>query len=102
YVEQLQKGQIKDIVDMAQLRASHEVRVITDGEGDKRQKRKLYDCFVYEIAYKGNTYVLFAGDWFVVDKAFHAAVENDFTNLVSKTPFVASTKTESEREFIAE
>ena len=40
---------------MAQLRASHEVRVIADGEGDKKQKRKLYDCFVYELAHKGET-----------------------------------------------
>jgi hypothetical protein len=39
-------GQIKDITDMAALRASHEVRVIVDGEGDKKRKRKLYDCFI--------------------------------------------------------
>lgn len=102
YVEELKAGQIGDIADMAQLRASHEIRVITDGEGDKKQKRKLYDCFVYELTHKGDTYVLFAGDWFVVDQAFHAAVENDFLKLVAKKPFVASTKTQSERDFIAE
>ena len=102
YVKELKVGQVADIADMAELRASHEVRVITDGEGDKKQRRKLYDCFVYELTHKGDSYVLFAGDWFVVDKAFHAAVENDFLKLVAKKPFVASTKTESERDFIAE
>ena len=102
YIEELKAGQIADIADMAQLRTSHEVRVITDGEGDKKQKRKLYDCFVYELPHKGDTYVLFAGDWFVVDKAFHAAVENEFLKLVSKKPFVASTKAGSERDFISE
>ncbi|WP_164988189.1 DUF6119 family protein [Bradyrhizobium betae] len=102
YVEELRAGQIAEIADMAELRGSHEIRVITDGEGDKKQRRKLYDCFVYELTYKSDTYVLFAGDWFVVDKAFHAAVENDFAKLVAKKPFVASTKTESEREFITE
>ena len=102
YIEELKAGQIADIADMAQLRASHEVRVISDGEGDKKQKRKLYDCFVYELTHKGNTYVLFAGGWFVVDQAFHAAVETDFLKLVAKKPFVASTKTQSERDFIAE
>lgn len=102
YVEELRAGQIVDIAGMVDLRASHEIRVITDREGDKKQKRKLYDCFVYELAHKGDTYVLFAGDWFVVDRAFHAAVESDFVRLVAKKPFVASTKTQSERDFIVE
>jgi Family of unknown function (DUF6119) len=39
---------------------------------------------------------------FVVDKAFHAVVESDFLKLVSKKPFIASTKMESERDFISE
>jgi uncharacterized protein (TIGR04141 family) len=102
YVQQLQEGQINDIADMAALRSSHEVRVILDGEGDKKQKRKLYDCFVYEVEHRGDIYVLFGGDWFIVDKAFYTAVEAGFLKLVAKTPFVASTDTESERAFIAE
>lgn len=102
YVEELRAGQFADIADMAELRASHEIRVISGGEGDKKQKRKLYDCFVYELSRRDGTYVLFAGDWFAVDKAFHAAVENDFLKLLAKKPFVAFTKTQSEREFIAE
>jgi uncharacterized protein (TIGR04141 family) len=102
YVEQLKAGQIDEIADMAELRGSHEVRVIVDGEGDKKRKRKLYDCFVYEVEHGGNVYVLFGGDWFMVDKAFHATVESGFLKLVSKTPFVRSTKTKSERQFIRE
>ncbi|QHO74655.1 hypothetical protein ACH79_20455 [Bradyrhizobium sp. CCBAU 051011] len=102
YVDELKAGQISDIADMAELRASHEVRVIVDGEGDRKQKRKSYDCFVYELTHKGDTYVLFAGDWFVVDKAFHAAVETDFLKLLAKKAFVPSTKSKSERDFIAE
>ncbi|UPK01440.1 DUF6119 family protein [Bradyrhizobium sp. 170] len=102
YVEELKAGQIADIADMAKLRASHEVRVIVDGEGDRKQKRKLYDCFVYELTSKSDTYVLFAGDWFVVDKAFHATVETDFLKLLAKRTFVPSTKCKSERDFIAE
>lgn len=102
YVEQIQAGQIEDVADMAELRSSHEIRVIVDGEGDKKQKRKLYDCFVYEIEHGGNVYVLFGGDWFMVDKAFHSVVETGFLKLVAKKPFVASTATDSERAFIAE
>ena len=32
YVEQLKAGRVADISDMAELKASHEVRVIVDGE----------------------------------------------------------------------
>lgn len=102
YVDQLKAGQIDDIEDMAELRGSHEVRIIVDGEGDKKRKRKLYDCFVYEVEHEGSIYVLFGGEWFVVDKAFHAAVEADFQKLVSKAPFVASTASKTERAFIEE
>jgi uncharacterized protein (TIGR04141 family) len=102
YVAELQKGKISDIADMTALRASHEVRVIVDGEGDKKQKRKLYDCFVYELEHKGNVYVLFGGDWFAVERKFYREVEKAFARLVSKAPFVASTKKKSERAFIKE
>ena len=102
YVEQLQAGKFDEIEDMAALHASHEVRVIVDGEGDKKRRRKLYDCFVYEVEHKGSVYVLFAGDWFAVDKAFHKVVEADFQRFVSKAPFVASTNTKNERAFIKE
>lgn len=102
YAAELRTGRINEITDMATLRASHEVRVIVDGEGNKRQKRKLYDCLVYELEHEGNVYVLFSGDWFSVDKAFHASVEAGFLRLVSSTPFVPSTSTANEREFIDE
>jgi len=102
YVAQLKAGKFDEIEDMAALRTSHEVRVIADGEGDKKHKRKLYDCFVFEIELRGNVYVLFGGDWFVVDKAFHKAVDLDFQRLVSKSPFVSSTKCKNEKDFISE
>ena len=102
YVGQLKAGQFEEINAMATLRTSHEVRVIADGEGDKKQKRKLYDCFVFEIELRGNVYVLFGGGRFIVDKAFHKAVDSDFQKLVSKSPFVSSTKCKNERDFISE
>jgi len=102
YVEQLKTGDPDAVGDMADLRASHEVRVIVDGQGDKKQKRKLYDCFVYETEHKGNVYVLFGSDWFAVDRVFHKAVEDDFQKLLAKMPFVQSTKSKNEREFIKE
>lgn len=102
YVAELKAGDFSQIPDMAALRSSHEVRAIVEGEGDKKRKRKIYDCFVFELEHKGTIYVLFGGEWFAVDKTFHASVEADFLKLVSVKPFVASTATANEREFIAE
>lgn len=53
YISQLKAGKFSDISNMADLKSSHEVRVVKDGEGDKRQKRKLYDCFIYEHSQGG-------------------------------------------------
>lgn len=100
YVAELQAGKFSDVADMAALRASHEVRAIVDGHGDAKQKRKLYDCFVFEVEYKGNIYVMFGGDWFTVEKTFYKRVEADFQKLVASHPFVASTKCKNERAFI--
>jgi uncharacterized protein (TIGR04141 family) len=102
YVAELKAGHIEEIPDMVALRASHEVRVIADGEGDKKRKRKVYDCFVFEVERDETVYVLFGGEWFAVDKAFHKAVEDEFVELVSSTPFVASTTQTNERAFIRE
>jgi uncharacterized protein (TIGR04141 family) len=102
YVSELRAGRMNEILDMATLRASHEVRVIVDGEGDKKRKRKTYDCFVLEVEVDGSVFVLFGGEWFAVEKNFHALVERDFRELISAAPFVASTFQTNEREFINE
>ena len=101
YVTELQRGSFSSIADMAEVRASHEVCVIKDGQADRGQRRKLYSCFVYEVKHQKATYVLFDGQWYLVDDVFHAEVEKAYLNLVA-TAFVASTKTKNERAFIAE
>ena len=102
YVAELQAGDFSQIPDMATLQASHEVRVIVDGEGDKKRKRKIYECLVLEADHQGTTYVLFGGDWFAVDRAFYTSVEAGFNKLMAAKPFVDSTRAPNERAFIAE
>ncbi|MGD9921167.1 MAG: DUF6119 family protein [Pseudorhodoplanes sp.] len=102
YVAELKAGDFSQVADMATLRSSHEVRVIIDGEGDKKRKRKIYDCLVFEVEHQGTIYVLFGGAWYAIDKIFHATVEAGFAKLVSTKPFVTSTTTANEREFIVE
>lgn len=102
YVAQLAAGRFADIADMAELKSSHEVAVIADGKRDSEHRRRIYECFVYELTEDGKTYVLFAGDWYMVDAQFRAEVEADFQKLLSSAPFVASTTCAHERAFIEE
>lgn len=102
YVAELKAGHPAEVADMATLKASHEIRVVVDGEGNKKKKRRVYDCFVYETSYKKNHYVLFSGEWYCVEKKFFESVEADFNALVAGVPFIAATASLNEQELIAE
>ncbi|CAG2346629.1 MULTISPECIES: DUF6119 family protein [Burkholderia] len=102
YVSELRSGRMADIADMSELKASHEIRVIVNGEGDKRQRQRLYDCFIFEAKYGGATYVLFAGSWYRIDSGYYARVVSNFEKYLSKKPFVKSTNSVNERDFIGE
>ncbi len=41
YVEELKAGQIPEITDMDELRASHEIRVIADGGGEEAEAQAV-------------------------------------------------------------
>jgi uncharacterized protein (TIGR04141 family) len=101
YVTELQRGSFSSIANMAELRASHEICVVRDGQADREHRRKLYSCFVYEAQHQNQIYVLFDGQWYLVDDVFHAEVEKAYLNLVA-IPFVTSTMAKNERAFIAE
>lgn len=101
YVAELRDGSFTEIEDMTELRSSHEIRAIVNGETDRSHKRRVYDCFVLEVEHDEHMFVLFGGAWFQVDREFHANVEADFTRLLAE-PFVATTSALTEREFIDE
>ena len=101
YVAELQRGDFTSIQDMADLKGSHEVCVMKDGQADRSHRRKLYSCLVYETQLKGETYVLFDGQWYLVDRGFRAEIEKAYQALLAK-PFVPQTTAKNEREFIAQ
>lgn len=101
YVGEIKKGDFGQITDMAALKSSHEIRVIADGEGDRSHKRKLYTCFVHEVALRSDIYVLFDGQWYRVSRDYHKEIEDAFQALL-KPAFRATTTAENERAFIAE
>lgn len=102
YIQDLKDGRPVEITSVQDIKASHEIRVVVDGQGQRPNRRKVYDCMVFETVYKGTTYVLFAGDWYCVDVNFYQSVEADFQKLLNKKPVVAKTNAINERELIAE
>lgn len=101
YVAELQRGKFSAVADMAELRGSHEICVIENGQADREHRRKLYSCLVYEVQRNSETYVLFDGQWYLVDRSFYADVEKAYQALV-RPAFAASTTAKNERAFIAE
>ena len=101
YVAELQAGDFPAIGEMATLRASHEIRVIENGQGDTKHRRKLYSCFVFETERDDHTYVLFDGQWRCVDRDFYKEVQAVYVRLL-KPAFVVATTAVHERAFITE
>lgn len=102
YIAELKAGRLSDVPGMVELKASHEVRIIVDGQGDKKKRRRVYDCFVYEVAYKKKIYVLFSGEWYCIEDKFFSDVEKDYQALLSAAPLLAATTSTNEQELIAE
>lgn len=101
YVSELQRGNFASIRDMADLKASHEICVIKNGQADRSHRRKLYSCLVHEVLYKGETYVLFDGTWYLVERSFFAEIEKYYRGLLAQ-PFVVQTAAKNEEGLIAE
>jgi len=102
YITELAAGRPAEIASMSELKSSHEIRVVADGQGNKEQRRRLYDCFVFETTHKQKTYVLFSGDWYRIEEKFFAEVERDYQALLSAAPIRASTTAKNEQELIEE
>lgn len=101
YVEELRKGDFASIADMTVIRTTHEIRVITDGEGDRTHKRRIYSCFVFESDEQGSRYVLFDGEWYLIAGNFVAEVERDYQALLTTSSWPTTTA-KTEVELIAE
>ncbi|WP_174274578.1 DUF6119 family protein [Sphingomonas bacterium] len=101
YVAELQRGKFPAIPSMAELKGSHEICVVENGQVDREHRRKLYSCFVYEAQHNGETHVLFDGQWYLVDRGFYDEVEMAYQALVTPA-FVVSTTAKNERDFIAQ
>lgn len=101
YVAELKAGKPEELKSIADLRG-HEVRLVKNGQGNKEQARRLYDCFIFETDLDKVTHVLFAGEWYAIDTKYHTEVETDFARILASTPIIASTTAANEQDLIAE
>ena len=100
YVAELQRGDFTSIKSMKDVRESHEIRVIVNGEGDRKQRQKLHRCLVFEARVANQTYVLFDGQWFLIETGYHADVEQAYQALL-RPSIVQSTTSKNEQQLIA-
>ncbi len=99
YVAELDRsgfgGAINDI------KLSHRVSAKAGDSDIFSEKWKVYDCFVFETEYIGATYVIFAGQWYRIDRDFATEINTFFSSLPTRT-IVASTNKPNEEELIEE
>jgi uncharacterized protein (TIGR04141 family) len=101
YVGELKLGNFANLT-LDAWRATHDIRFVQAGETDREKHHKVHNCIVWEVVYKGITYVAFGGEWFAIDKLFYKEIEHDFRRLVSATPVIASTAAKNEQELLVE
>lgn len=91
--------------DMGEIKEKHRIKAKGDGEDEFAEKWRVYDCFVFETSLGAGAneqhYVLFAGDWYCVEKKFKKNIE-DFYNDIEKVTIVGATTCKNERDLIAE
>lgn len=88
---------------IAEIKEKHKVKAKADDEGDFTDKWRVYNCFVFETALGAGGsqghYVLFAGDWYKVEKSFKKRIEDAFDDIQSGT-IVGKTTCRNEEELI--
>lgn len=86
---------------IADIKAGHRISAKKDAGDLFSERWKVYDSFVFETRLDGGQYVMFAGEWFRLDRSFAADVEAFFKNLPRAT-IISSTKKSNEEELIAD
>lgn len=125
YISELSGGDFESINTFDAIKNNQHIYEVYGGERNKKGKRKVYDCFVFEVEvntssaqsnrtspvsnssaadmpmnFPEGVYVLFSGNWYLVDKSFHAEIEGFYLKYLSKSPFLKSTNSKNEKELI--
>lgn len=91
--------------DVTEIREKHRIKAKGDGEDEFSEKWRVYDCFVFETSLgtgaKKQHYILFAGNWYRVEKKFKAQVDA-FFDAIPKVEIIGKTTCRNEQDLIDE
>lgn len=103
YISELDRCGFKG--GIAEIKEKHRIKAKDETEGDFSEKWRVYDCFVFETtlgAGKSETaYVLFAGDWYKVEKSFKKRIDTAF-DAIERVEIIGKTTCRNEQELIEE
>ena len=103
YVSELERCDFNGDID--EIRGLHRIKAKGDGEEEFSEKWRVYDCFVFETSLGTGTsqrhYVLFAGDWYEVEKKFKKQIE-DFFDATERVTIIGTTGCRNEEELITD
>lgn len=103
YIAELERCEFDGEFD--KIKEVHRVSAKSDGQEKFSEKWRVYDCFVFETSLGQGAakqhYVLFAGDWYCVEKGFKERVEAFFEG-IEKVSIIGATECRNEKELIAD
>lgn len=101
YVSELERCEFDG--DVGDLKEKHRIKAKGEGDEEFSEKWRVYDCFVFETTLGAGIskqqYVLFAGNWYRVEKKFKAQVDA-FFNAIPKVTIIGETECVNEQELI--
>jgi len=91
--------------DMTEIKEKHRIKAKGDSEEEFSEKWRVYDCFVFETSLGAGAstqhFVLFAGNWYRVEKKFRDRVEAAF-DAMPKVSIIGKTTCRNEEKLIAD
>ncbi|AQQ04721.1 sporadically distributed protein, TIGR04141 family [Roseibium algicola] len=103
YVSELERCNFEGDID--DVKGAHRIKAKGDSEEEFSEKWRVYDCFVFETSLGTGAsqqhYVLFAGDWYQVEKKFKKQIE-DFFDATEKVSIIGATECRNEEELITD
>jgi len=101
YIAELNRCQFADGID--DLKSKHKISAKKADSDKFTEKWRLYDCFVFETSLTNNnqttSYVMFAGDWYEIEKNFKKRIEA-FYDEIDKVTIVGATTCRNEQILI--
>jgi uncharacterized protein (TIGR04141 family) len=90
---------------MEEVKEKHRIKAKGDDDEEFSEKWRVYNCFVFETSIgtgaQQQHFVLFAGNWYRVEKQFKARIEAFFDS-IPKVAIVGPTTCLNEQELIAD